>query len=58
MLPLDLFKGDAATHLARLTSMGKTYIVIGGIQFTDDMLNDTKAFVEQHDLEEILKLAE
>ncbi|PAD26809.1 hypothetical protein CHH62_05425 [Niallia circulans] len=57
-LPLDLFKGDAATHLARLTSMGKTYIVIGGIQFTDDMLNDTKAYVEQHDLEEILKLVE
>lgn len=58
ILPLELFKGDAVLQLSRVSDVDKPYIVMSGIQFTDEMLNDSKAYVENHDIEEILEMIE
>ncbi len=53
--PFELFKGDAVLQLSRVNNVEHPYIVMSGIKFTDEMLNDSEAYVENHEIETILK---
>ncbi|MCB5237795.1 hypothetical protein [Niallia circulans] len=55
---LELFKGDAVMQLTRVTNVENPYIVMSGIKFTDEMFNDSEAYIENHDIETILKMIE
>ncbi|WP_400246752.1 hypothetical protein AB3U99_07955 [Niallia sp. JL1B1071] len=54
--PLELFRGDAVMQLSRVSNVEVPYIVMSGIKFTDEMLNDSEPYVENHDIGTILKM--
>ncbi|KAB7664809.1 hypothetical protein [Bacillus sp. B1-b2] len=54
IMPLDLYKGDAVLNLTSVSAGKHPYIVMSGIEFTDNSYMDNINYVEHHTIDEIL----